>query len=137
MTISSGHYFAQQIVQYVARYSCNIACNICWALTSSGTIHTRPYGLKRLAKPDMASENQRKKLRRFIQLSNQSTQVHASISRSHVWLRKAVDRGEREVECFTSGWSPTYVGKTIHRLVYINCMLQRTCNIKHIVQYIA
>ena len=36
--------------------------------TSSATIHKLPFGLKSFAKPDMASQNRRKKLRRYIQL---------------------------------------------------------------------
>ena len=39
------------------------------APTSSVTIHNLPVGLKSFAKPDMASQNRHKKLRRDIQLS--------------------------------------------------------------------
>ena len=47
-------------------------------VSCSRTIHDLPYGLKSFAKPDMASQNRRKKLRRIIQLSNESTQFIAS-----------------------------------------------------------
>ena len=44
------------------------------------TIHSLRSELKSFAKPDMASQNRRKKLHRDIQLSNQPTQLLASFS---------------------------------------------------------
>ena len=46
-----------------------IAINNWRVPTSTSTIHNLPFGLKNFAKPDMASQNRRKKLHRYIQLS--------------------------------------------------------------------
>ena len=72
---------ALQLKYEMLPMSSNFTRKYVWrAPTSSAPIHNLPYGLKGLAKPDMAWQNRRKKLRRDIQLSKHST-------RSHVWLR--------------------------------------------------
>ena len=38
---------------------------------------------------------------------NHSTQLLASILRSHVWLRKALKPGGQTMDCCTTGWSPS------------------------------
>ena len=67
------------ITEYLKATSCvDFAKDIKWrASTSSAIIHSSPYRLRSFAKPDMASQNRRKKLRRFIQLSKQPTQLLA------------------------------------------------------------
>ena len=54
----------------------------------------------------MASQNRRKKFRRYIQLSKLSTQFLVPILQSHVWLRKAFKPEGQTVDCGTTGWTP-------------------------------
>ena len=71
---------------------------------SSATMHNLPFGLSTFAKPDMASQNQREKLCRDIQLSNHSTQLLEAISGFAKPLRQIVD-------CCTTLRSQTWLRK--------------------------
>ena len=55
----------------------------------------------------MASQNQRKKLRRFIQLSNQSTYIFASFCKAMLATQSLLNPKKQIVDRWITGWSPS------------------------------
>ena len=76
------------------------------------------------AKPGMASQNRRKKLRRFIQLSNQSTYIFASFCKAMLATQSLLNPKKQIVDRWITGWSPSDLTRVCLlssvRLVYDN-----------------
>ena len=76
-------------------------------LSPKGKLYNMPFGFKSFAKPDMASQNWRKKLPWYNQLSNHSMQLPALILRNHFWFHKAHEPVRQIVGYCTTGWNPS------------------------------
>ena len=60
-----------------------------------------------LAKPDMASQNRRKKLRRFNQLSTTRRNFLRQFCEAQPLPRKAHEPKRQTMDCCTTGWNPS------------------------------
>ena len=74
------------------------------------------------AKPGMASQNRRKKLRRFIQLSNQSTYIFASFCKAMLATQSLLNPKKQIVDRWITGWSPSPRCQRVIPTVYLTSM---------------
>ena len=67
-----------------------------------------PHGPKSSAKADTAPQNRRKKLRRIIRLSNQSTNILRRLAKPCLATQSSRARRAKE-DCCTTAWSPSAI----------------------------
>ena len=87
------------------------------APSSSSTFHVCPAGLKALRSQLWLRKIDARSCVEFSSYRTNSTQLFASISRSHVWLRKAPEPVGQIVDCYTTGWSPSVLYRHLFRTI--------------------
>ena len=95
-----------------------------------------PFGITSPATPDMASQNRRMKLRRYIQLSTTRRNFLRRFAKPCLALQTSWARVLQIVNCCTTGWSPSFTSKPRSFLRIMLCIQLTYHKIRNFTKFI-